>query len=62
MRNDTEPVRRALLDDSDSDPEDGGAKISTSELQVNKEYAKKFEHNKKREELHRRKELYIEIV
>lgn len=55
MRNDAEPGRQALLDDSDSDPEDGGAKIDT-ELKVNKEYAKKFEHNKKREELHRRKE------
>lgn len=39
--------KRTLFDDSD-DESDGGVK-----LQVNSEYAKRFEHNKKREEMHR---------
>lgn len=40
---------KVLFDDSDSDS-DGGAN-----LKINDAYAKRFEHNKKREELHRRK-------
>ncbi len=39
--------KQTLFDDSD-DESDGGVK-----LQINAEYAKRFEHNKKREELHR---------
>lgn len=42
--------RAALLDDSDG----GSDHDSTVNLQINKEYAKRFEHNKKREELQRR--------
>ena len=47
-----------LLDDSDSDSssEDGsvgGAKLEDAEFKVNEEYAKRFEHNKRREELQR---------
>ncbi|KAK1987258.1 KRI1-like family-domain-containing protein [Colletotrichum cereale] len=52
------PKRVNLLDDSDSDDEDGGADIATPQLKVNEEYAKRFEHNKKREELHRLEEKF----
>lgn len=49
------PKKVNLLDDSDSDSEDGGADIAAPTLKVNEEYAKRFEHNKKREEMHRRR-------
>jgi protein KRI1 len=46
-----------LLDDSDSasseDDSEGGAELEQPEFRINEEFAKKFEHNKKREELHR---------
>lgn len=45
----TKAPKKTLFDDSDSDSNDGGV-----ELKVNEEYAKRFEHNKKREERHRR--------
>lgn len=49
---------KELLSDSSSDSSDneagGGAEIP--ELKVNQEYAQRFEHNKKREELHRLEE------
>jgi hypothetical protein len=45
-------VKKAALFDDSGDDSDGGAK-----LQINSEYARRFEHNKKREELHRRKPL-----
>lgn len=41
--------RLKLLDD------DGGDESPELELKVNKEYAKRFEHNKQRAELHKRK-------
>jgi len=41
------PARKLLFDESDDEAE-GGVK-----LQVNKEYAARFEHNKKREERQR---------
>ncbi|OTA82604.1 hypothetical protein M434DRAFT_16939 [Hypoxylon sp. CO27-5] len=44
--------KKSLFDDSD-DESDGGVK-----LQINTEYAKRFEHNKKREELQRLEEKY----
>lgn len=47
------PGKQRLLDDSDSDSDsdsNGGASF-----QVNEEFAKRFEHNKKREERHRRR-------
>ncbi|KAI1116988.1 Krr1-domain-containing protein [Nemania sp. NC0429] len=47
-----EARKRVLFDDSD-DESDGGAN-----LKVNDEYARRFEHNKKREELHRLEEKY----
>ncbi|KAK7751578.1 Kinetochore protein Spc24 [Diatrype stigma] len=46
-------VRKPSLFDDSDDESDGGAK-----LQVNAEYAKRFEHNKKREELHRLEEKF----
>ncbi|TAQ83805.1 hypothetical protein B7494_g7874 [Chlorociboria aeruginascens] len=51
-----------LLDsDSSSDNEDesdGGAKVEGNGFKINEEYAKRFEHNKKREELHKLEEKY----
>lgn len=51
----TEPLPKIgkanLLDDSDSGSDgEGGAKLDGSELKINEEFAKRFEHNKKREE------------
>lgn len=54
----TAPGKRKLLEDSDSDSEDGGAQIQDTGFKVNEEYARRFEHNKKREELHRCMFLY----
>jgi protein KRI1 len=48
------PNKRKLLDDSDSDSDNGGAAIGGSSLKVNEEYARRFEHNKKREEKQKR--------
>ena len=39
-----------FLSDSESDSEDGGAKIEASGFKINQDFAKRFEHNKKREE------------
>lgn len=46
------PNKRKLLDDSDSESDDGAA-IGSSSFKVNEEYARRFEHNKKREETQR---------
>lgn len=43
-------TKQNLLDDSDSDSDNGGANVS---FKVNEEFARRFEHNKKREERHR---------
>ncbi|KAF7881204.1 uncharacterized protein EAF02_007095 [Botrytis sinoallii] len=51
---------KMMLDDSDSSSEDdsvGGAPLESG-FKVNQEYAKRFEHNKKREELQRLEEKY----
>ncbi|TGJ86134.1 hypothetical protein E0Z10_g2628 [Xylaria hypoxylon] len=48
----TKAGKKVLFDDSDDDS-DGGV-----DIQINDEYAKRFEHNKKREELHRLEEKY----
>lgn len=45
--------KRNLLDDSDSDSDDGGATVGDA-FKVNEEYARRFEYNKKREEKQRR--------
>lgn len=54
--------KKSLFDDSESsedDQEEGGATLGPSaELKINTEYARRFEHNKKREELHRLQEKY----
>ncbi|KAL2155933.1 hypothetical protein VTH82DRAFT_675 [Thermothelomyces myriococcoides] len=62
---DDKPVpKKSLFEDSDSsgsedDQEDGGATLGNSvELKINEEYARRFEHNKKREELQRLQEKY----
>ncbi|KAI3336471.1 Krr1-domain-containing protein [Xylariaceae sp. AK1471] len=47
-----EARKKVLFDDSD-DESDGGV-----DIKINDEYAKRFEHNKKREELHRLEEKY----
>jgi protein KRI1 len=43
-------MAKELLSSDDSDSEGGGADVSTASLQVNEDYARKFEYNKKREE------------
>jgi protein KRI1 len=53
-----ENIKPNLLDDSDSpsssdDDSVGGAKLDEPEFKINEGYAKRFEHNKKREELHK---------
>jgi protein KRI1 len=53
-----ENIKPNLLEDSDStsssdDDSVGGAKLDELEFKINEEYAKRFEHNKKREELHK---------
>ncbi|KAK4033613.1 KRI1-like family C-terminal-domain-containing protein [Parachaetomium inaequale] len=62
-RGDKVVSKKGLFDDSssssDDDQEDGGATLGPSaELKINEEYARRFEHNKKREELHRLQEKY----
>ncbi|KAL2271834.1 hypothetical protein VTJ83DRAFT_1205 [Remersonia thermophila] len=67
------PKKKLLFDDSESesdsgsgsgsssddDQEDGGATLGNEpQLKINEEYARRFEHNKKREELHRLQEKY----
>ena len=47
----TMTTKRRRDDDSDSDDE-GGASLNPG-FKVNEEYARRFEHNKKREEKHR---------
>lgn len=47
-------TKRSLLDDSDSESEDGGAPVTATGFKVNEEFARRFEHNKKREERQRR--------
>ncbi|KAH7313398.1 KRI1-like family C-terminal-domain-containing protein [Stachybotrys elegans] len=51
--------KRKLLDDSDSDSDDGGAPVlEGGDFKVNKEYAARFEYNKKRQELQKLEEKY----
>ena len=50
--------KRNLLDDSDSESEDGGAAITAPEFKVNEDFARRFEHNKKREERQRLEEKF----
>src|SRR6478736_4353269 len=50
--------KRNLLDDSDSESEDGGAAIIAPDFKVNEDFARRFEHNKKREERQRLEEKF----
>lgn len=45
--------KRNLMDDSDSDSDDGGAQIENGDFKVNEDYARRFEYNKKIEERHK---------
>ncbi|KIV88266.1 hypothetical protein PV10_07963 [Exophiala mesophila] len=49
-------MARGLLDSDASDSEDGGTNVQPLDLKVNESFARKFEHNKKREELQRLEE------
>lgn len=40
-------------EDSGDDSVEGGAPLEEGGFKINEEYAKRFEHNKKREELHK---------
>lgn len=51
-------AKRNLLDDSDSDSDDGGAAVAAPGFKVNEEFARRFEHNKKREERQRLEEKF----
>lgn len=55
------PPKRTLLNDSDSDSDDGGAAVQDSTFKVNEEYARRFEYNKKREERQRRKYMGVSL-
>ncbi|KAK3332532.1 KRI1-like family C-terminal-domain-containing protein [Cercophora scortea] len=57
--------KKPIFDDesaasSEDDQEDGGAAIGgpSAKLKINEDFARKFEHNKKREELHKLEEKY----
>ncbi|OAQ68013.1 ribosome biogenesis protein Kri1 [Pochonia chlamydosporia 170] len=52
------PPKRNLLDDSDSDSDDGGAQLGKADFKVNEEYARRFEYNKKREERQKLEEKF----
>jgi protein KRI1 len=56
VRKEKLPKNSNLLD-SDSESEnggsDGGAPLESQDFKINEEYARRFEHNKKREELQR---------
>ena len=54
-------ARKNLLVDSDSDSEAEVAPVDTG-FKVNEEFAKRFEYNKKREELSRRKLSLVPIL
>src|SRR6185436_2331798 len=52
------PAKRAKLLDEDSESEVEEQLDAGAVLRVNEEYARRFEHNKKREERHRLEEKY----
>ncbi|EXJ82042.1 hypothetical protein A1O1_08110 [Capronia coronata CBS 617.96] len=51
-------MARELLSSDGSDSEDAGVEVQTSDLKVNEEFARRFEYNKKREELQRLEEKH----
>lgn len=46
-------MAKELLSDESSDSDDGGAQLAPTDFHVNQDFARKFEHNKKREERQR---------
>lgn len=48
-------AKKDIFDEADSGSEDIGADADGTGLKINEEYARRFEHNKKREERQRRK-------
>jgi hypothetical protein len=60
------PLRKERLgldfSDSEDDEDAGAGNGGFGELKVNEEYARRFEHNKKREELQRREHPRIKIL
>ncbi|KIV78937.1 hypothetical protein PV11_06536 [Exophiala sideris] len=49
-------MARDLMSSDGSESEDGGAEVQSSDFKVNESFARRFEHNKKREELQRLQE------
>jgi protein KRI1 len=57
------PVKRAKLLPDESDDEDPGSSgPEKPALKINEEFAKRFEHNKKREEMHRRELFFLFVL
>jgi hypothetical protein len=57
------PAKRAKLLPDESDCEDpGSSEPEEPALKINEEFAKRFEHNKKREEMHRRKLFFLSVL
>jgi protein KRI1 len=57
--------KQSLLDDSDASSDDesmGGVKLEEPGFKINEEYAKKFEHNSKRAELHRCTSIFCDLI
>lgn len=48
-------ARKNLFDEADSGSEGIGGDADSKDLKINENYARRFEHNKKREERQRRK-------
>lgn len=54
-------MAKLLLDSDASESEDGGALLAEgSDFRVNEDFARRFTHNKKREELIRRKKFCVQ--
>lgn len=54
-------MAKVLLDSDASESEDGGVQLTeNTDFRVNEDFARKFIHNKKREELRRRKHSMLE--
>lgn len=51
-------MAKDLLSSESSDSDEGGAQLDDDDLKVNQDFARKFEHNKKREEKQRRGEPF----
>jgi hypothetical protein len=48
-------MARDLLSSDSSDSDEGGAQLDSTDFKVNQAFARKFEHNKKREEKQKRR-------